>query len=444
MKKYFLNILSLLLLCKIGYAQNIISERVTGILHYAAVDTGGFIDTTYFSYSSNRGSEFDFNNMSFDFTNYYSTMVLTGYYDYSLRVKPDTGIYLSVTSSPTGIYINNTYIYTSDNSVTLYRSQDQSGYDAEIYYYYNTQGLQTKAISLSFSNGTFDTIGKNTSSYDGQNNVIADSSYAYSLGVPSFNPIFATNYTYNSNHQIMHEGNYSNTSAILGWVTTISRDYDFYSNGKLKSITTYTGDTLGLQRIDSFAYNGTTAFITTQTTWWYNPYTSSWNGGTQSVRHLNGNNLPDTVYAMEYNLLLNKWDTTSKTAYIYTAYNNPQYAYEFGKDVDYQDSLMYVTHYHYELYNTTAVKDIPSQLEKMTLYPNPTSDELNLTWNNANGKRNLIEITDVSGKKHMAVSLLWNVPTEKIHIGNLAAGNYYLTVRNEKGVLIFRQALVKW
>lgn len=90
---------------------------------------------------------------------------------------------------------------------------------------------------------------------------------------------------------------------------------------------------------------------------------------------------------------------------------------------------------------TTATTEIPSAISEITLFPNPVSKELYVKYNVLSKGNLMLEIYSSTGQlitsEQEEKNMTGEIKIKKIDLEkyNLTAGNYFLRIRNENGVL---------
>ena len=86
-------------------------------------------------------------------------------------------------------------------------------------------------------------------------------------------------------------------------------------------------------------------------------------------------------------------------------------------------------------YSPTGIAEISPQME-YSIYPNPSSDFINLKYNLLEGADVILSVVDAAGKKILSKNLGKQAPGEYLHevdVRELNAGNYFLTIQlNDK------------
>jgi hypothetical protein len=90
--------------------------------------------------------------------------------------------------------------------------------------------------------------------------------------------------------------------------------------------------------------------------------------------------------------------------------------------------------------NTASVTDILEN--KFTIYPNPTDQHLNVTWN-TDFKVSYIMLTDVLGKKVKDIQVNTQVNSIDLDLSSLAKGTYYVNLINPDFIQVSKPIMVR-
>ncbi len=95
------------------------------------------------------------------------------------------------------------------------------------------------------------------------------------------------------------------------------------------------------------------------------------------------------------------------------------------------------TEYSYIVSATIKSTETSEEQVSFTLYPNPTSDYVNVTYDNESTEVKAIVVYDISGK----IMKIERNDKHRINLGDLPHGNYYLSVETQNGR--FSQSIMK-
>jgi len=90
--------------------------------------------------------------------------------------------------------------------------------------------------------------------------------------------------------------------------------------------------------------------------------------------------------------------------------------------------------------NTASVTDVLEN--KFTIYPNPTDQHLNVTWN-TDFKVSYIMLTDVLGKKVKEIEVNTQVNSIDLDLSSLAKGTYYVNLINPDFIQVSKPIMVR-
>jgi len=83
------------------------------------------------------------------------------------------------------------------------------------------------------------------------------------------------------------------------------------------------------------------------------------------------------------------------------------------------------------LTNVTAGLDKQTAITNLSVYPNPTTDFINVSFHSNSGSEGYIELTDLNGKRVMALSketMTKGMIEKQINVSSIPAGNYILQI----------------
>jgi PKD repeat protein len=93
-----------------------------------------------------------------------------------------------------------------------------------------------------------------------------------------------------------------------------------------------------------------------------------------------------------------------------------------------------------QIKNTASVSDISEN--KFTIYPNPTDQHLNVTWN-TDFKVSYIMLTDVLGKKVKEISVNTQLNSIDLDLSTLSKGTYYVNLINPDFIQVSKAVMVR-
>ena len=159
---------------------------------------------------------------------------------------------------------------------------------------------------------------------------------------------------------------------------------------------------------------------------------------TREIDVYNAQGLVDTYYLHKWNGIF--YDTMERDAVVYDADGLVQftegYAYNGGgvyNSTPYDKQTMY-----YETYIDLDVQDVHTQAA-ISVYPNPATNEISIRRDSDGGATATIYAGD--GRMVQRSSLTRSV--EVLGIASLPAGNYFLTVEDQKTQTRYRKQFIK-
>jgi hypothetical protein len=367
-------------------------------------------------------------------------------YDWSeVAVMADTTKYLTKDSATAPMMLNGLTATTFNADKKIVSSSDYyyymgAPYGTDLTYRtYDAQGNITQMFFLSDSGMGPDSVSRMVFYYNAQGRLDRDSLFEYDNG--QWVPMGLLSYAYDGAGNITSltlDGAFMTTN----WTTMSQYVNTFYNDNKLKTSTSYefNGSALEATAKDSLGYGSNSPMVTYHASYeWYN---NIWEPVYRVTKHMNAQGLPDTVTTSFYDSPLSTWLDFQRAVYSYTAYGNPEQGKEYFSDAT-SWSLNRIYNFYYEIYNDlNSVSNVPA-LQEMTVYPNPATSEINIRWKEGNGKKVTMEMVNAAGQQMMSAAINWKSDSQVIPVQALTPGMYWLTVRNEAGAVIFRQAVVK-
>ena len=82
--------------------------------------------------------------------------------------------------------------------------------------------------------------------------------------------------------------------------------------------------------------------------------------------------------------------------------------------------------------NTTAVKNRPEDREiSVNIYPNPSLEYLNLSYNGPSGEESILTIQNVNGQIFFRKNIVPGKQIQQLYIQDLPEGIYFLNIKNQ-------------
>jgi hypothetical protein len=427
------------------------SERIIAYYLISAY-TGEAGDSFLCTYSGNRSSRFDFNDMQYHFANYFLFMYSPEnapntynepYYPQNPDVLFDSCTYFGGNINGQGLLIAT---YDANNNLTQYYnpyqqdSLDYSVTDEKTINTYDANQNLTSSLYINWANAAWDTSYKRTITYN-SNIVATDSLSKYING--AWVPQFSWSYTYDNN------GNLTNaTSSPLSSTSLGALQYRFFYNAdntlQKDSIFTYGGPNIWIiEFADSMGYTPGVNFITYESSLWY-PTNGIQFDSVIHKDHITGG-LPDTVYDVEWNSS-HVISNGIATVYTYDSYNNPLVGnrYQYGiLSGSYDSTVFSIARYYYQQF-TTAVKNVAAPTANITIYPNPATNEINIAQTGIQqGTHTYITLINALGQTVLSETLPSMSSTEALSVAGIAPGNYWVVVQDPSGNILGRKQIIK-
>ncbi len=411
-------------------------------------------DSVKIDYVLNGVSTYDFNKMLYAYNYPYSTSPMFNYLGVFTKPQVEYANYSHWTINP------NTLIYG-------FYEKDMVGYDinknlirdtalfadSAIYpnmTYYNlfnvTNNIDT-SYSYVYDAGVSNNAFKQFFSYNVMNKVTKDSIYEYDSG--SWYLVSKTFYSYDASNNLILIDNFSNnddTTFTLPLIEQVKYTNTYDASNRLKTVHTsyFDGTALTPSVIDTFAYSGTYPFHLSWKEYQYDAINSYWAPMTYMTKTLNVAGFPDVINIQTFDSLSNSWVPSVRQIAYYNANNNPikldEYIYNF---TSFPSTPDFTTNYFYETYNNTTTINSTLNSDKLTLYPNPSINTINIKGFEKNNFIINARFYDVSGR-------IISVQTSKllgdeiqISLEDLVKGIYLLVLEDKEGNIICKKSVVK-
>jgi len=453
-------------------------ERLKSFCGYNLQDTSflpyGKSDSAYYFYSSSHSSVFDYQMMAYaapSSATYTSPVSLD--YPLSLTWDPAYGGAFAQELLPDSVYSWNSFYplglsgamfgfaditaYTYGGSAVLRVADnyypDLPGEQTREDYAYDTAGHVISTVYSSFDTTlhAWDTTMITSWYYNGYNQLVMDSASLKSGGI--WGEYSKTTYLYDGNGNLVFTEFYTDSSGYWQPQTMRMLQYNADSTLRSDSESQYNPGQWTPYLRDSFGYSSGIPYFTYDQTEMY-VSDSVWSKCTYT-KHVNGSGLPDTLFYAYYGgsyAPVAQQAAAKKTSFVYDAAGNPVLAtcYDYVLTDTLSGTGAYNTsperffRYYYETYDVTAVRETVPEGVKLTAYPNPAGNVVNVVCAEAApGTRVTITITNAAGQMVRTESLAWRGPTVTIPLGGLAPGMYLLTAVDGTGKMLGSQKIVK-
>jgi hypothetical protein len=449
-----------------------LAERLLASSLYNITDTTapiGFVDSAWYKYSATRSSIFNYDHMNFDDYYYMGSSFIIGFggdlgshdHNNTPSILFDTALYIGTYFSPIymvdtfGIYDTRYAFYDSSYNVTeyadLYLMDSTSAHDnSRFINTYDTSGNIIHSLALSWDYGIWDSSQYRSFFYDTANRVVLDST-SVNYGGSTWAPDEKYYYTFDDSGNMIHANAYFDSAGT--WIPSVQYFMHYNSANQLRwdSVCQYTGGVWIPQASDTISY-----------ALGYRTYEKTLNavGGTPAsylifTKHINGSGLPDTMYQEEYNYSDNTIIEKMKYSYSYDSYDEPTIAINYKFNVDttftsgwYDTTADYITYYYYETYarhaHNNAVNNVTETTENIKVYPNPTTNEINIYRPGAaQGTYTFIKLINTAGQTVRTESFPWHNETETVSMAGLAPGVYWVAIQDKSGNVVWRAEVVK-
>lgn len=380
-------------------------------------------DSTRLKYSSGRGSSFNIAVLDMEGDISESAM-----YDSSWSYSVDQGN-LELNTLTTATYNNsNKRISLTDivsNSGTLENDKDTR-------YEYNTNGDVSIEHSLVWNQATnvWDSMSRKYYTYNSQNKLTEEKIYSVMAAQWSDK----TTYHYNSvgyMDTVLVES-YNGTS----WEPQNREILSYYTNNNLKVTLSQRFDNTMMDwkndYKDSLGYTGNATVYTFNESKHWSDMLNDWENDMQITRTLNSNNLPSQQTINVWDGSSNTWQSEGTFEFTYNANNNP-----VKMEMKYviQSIPLTVTrmNMYYENYFDLGIDNGVSKVSKLSVYPNPATDKITLSFDKQNSNTVILTIVNAAGQVIARSSRKLENNNVDVSLMGLQAGTYYINAQMSNG-----------
>ena len=382
-----------------------------------------------------------------------------------LRYTSDSIVYYSIDAG-SGLYENRSSIISA--------TQDANGDVVEIItrskvgaswvnisrdnYSYNANHQIVNVVEQKWESGAWANKTKKVANYNADGQIIEMSFYNWTAG--NWKPDYSNVYQYdgagNCTTTIVREDNSgtwknsyrytisynsdNQTTQILqqNWLSGSWKDYyklnvTYNSNGDKTLVTTYNrlGSAWEPDEKETHSYSGTQNLGYTQ-----QEYDGSvWNNTKKCIYQYNADGLLEYQISQTWDIAGSEWINGSRCILEYNSLDlASSFVQEFWNPGEYWSPTSGNPKYlfYYEEYATTGLSHIDIQAD-LNIYPNPTSQLLNVAIDWKNPTNSILTIYDLSGRACYSQNLgKENQTRMQIDLSNFATGSYFLNVKTNE------------
>lgn len=407
-------------------------------------------DSVHLSYSDNRSSTYDFSMMFYAFNYPYGNTPMFSYsglftkpqvmYDTMLRwmIAPDTTVYAFFSQAIAK--------YDPLNDITSYKIAftDSVTYQNSSYLNnYNAAGNIVKGYTFFMHAGMADSAYTQYYSYNSSNEVAEDSIYVYTG--TGWRIIAKSYYTYDAGGNLITIDTYADSTVPLREKLKYVNTYDATKRLLTVQASYFDGTSLVPYVKDTFGYSGTLTYNTSWKEYQYDGINHYWAPYFYMTKQLNTLSLPDTIYIKGWDSVLNNWVPQTMETASYDTFKLPirLMSYQYG-GTTYPTLASTVTSYYYQRFNdNTSVTDIRT-LHGVKVYPNPTSDNVNITIDQLQINTPIfILLYNTNGQLVRSLQTVWQQRAIQMPVADVNPGIYWLSIQDADGTLMQRQMLIK-
>lgn len=286
---------------------------------------------------------------------------------------------------------------------------------------------------------------RETYSYDAQQQLVEVLTESYSSATMVWSPNFRTKYVYAGGRLVADTTEHHPSGS---WLTTNRTDYRYNTAGQLDTAVSYQYASLTWIPFNKYriTYNGqypvTTVYeIHNGISWdninkvektfaanqkiselWYQWNSGSWVQQSEEYRHLNSNNLPDSIFSIDP-----VWDTTI-VKLTYNSFNNPVTLDRYVSSLNATEQ----ERFWYQEYEPTGVSDavVPARL---TLYPNPAREQIHILMDKQKEGSVVYIVVNKLGQTVLSGNASLDNYKLTLDTHNLSTGMYWLQLRGKDG-----------
>lgn len=429
-------------------------QRVTAIVRYYHSGNNQFIsDSTCFSYSGNRGSEFSlygygasYHGYSYDFRweSICPANVPKPFFDrFDVKVLYDT-MKMYMQQSGGLRHTNTNYNEYADNGtlklnvVTAIKAPGviSSGVPQHRLTEYDENGLLKEFLYLLAKDSTltkWDTIGRRLYTYDDKKRIASDN-VTYANGIARYRYLYAD--TSNNCIEVDNE----NTTGILQQRKEIYLR-DGVGNVVEQQVLSfgsppYQWDTAGY----AMRYDGQRRLIRMARN--SKPVDTETDTVVEFTWHYDATGKTDTVINYQY-YAGGGMSYCNKSVFYYNEYGNPDSLVVYTHaSCDKFSTIQYAVYYSYEVY-TEEYPDTTTFSGPLVIFPNPAKDVVNIRWNNQRPKTGVyINIYSSVGQLVKRQYIQQTQPLDVVNMNGLASGIYFINIMTAGGGRLHTQGLL--
>ena len=438
------------------YAQSIVESKSanktskTSAIGQRVIAESGFdiqggilakVDSTRFKYSAGRGSEFDYNDL-FHSPFFFNEPAENAFAYGHMKVKADSVWHWS--DSPLTLYEIFTNGFTSTNKIRDYRYRNVWDNDVSVrnLITYDAFGKPTMVwlFDWNLSFARWDTSGKLVFTYNSQDQIMSDTTYDYNSGILSVR---------NASAYVYDPGGYLVSKLVKqdfgsGLNDFVKSSFSYYPDHAIKEMISEVNFGSGLQPQfrDSIGHAPGNLFIAHETGWIYHPLNMEWQPFYMVTRSANAQGLPDTTRFYDWEMSSRAWLLNDLVVTIFNPEANPEKVlYYHSKSAGLE--IYYQYKFYYEQYNVLSFDNLTEQDNNIHVYPNPTSDIMNIQFTGQNNKIGNIQLVNSVGQTVLVKQNCKLFETEQLSLSGLVSGLYYLVVVASDGTIIHKQPVLK-
>lgn len=413
-----------------------IEQRLIAECAHFRIPSGGSqpYDSVRFKYSGIRGSRFA-SNGNLSYTYYPFDSHAAGDFNGEFGVKADSIWQFNTNGTSSFQLFGYKRIgYTVNDLISDYEEKVYLNMPVETgrrsLYVYDAGGKLSRHRTAAWEPASANWRPNDSSAkvYNATGQLLADTNYLYSSFSGSWYPNYVRAFSYNTAGYVTQESYYY---LPVREFTRINYAYDAANRFTTIDYATNVNGSLRNDSRMAYTYTGSSVNYKTAISYNWDTVANVWGQMFKDERSFNTQGLVDTATTSSWNGTTNVWEKRSWNYLEYNTRNNPTAIWQYtDMQVPYYTNVRY---FYYEDYNTAPSRVANTPVIPMTVYPNPVSDQLNITLKEMEGKTVTVLINDVVGRLVSSEQLSWQQATGQVSVGHLSPGTYTVNIETANG-----------
>ena len=416
-------------------------------------------DSATYHYSGQRGSYYNYNSLTYvNYYQLYNSIFLGQGHIIGMRDKDnkpeilsDSSRFYSLISSDTLEYYETAHsTYDAADNFTKYvEDYPAFAYSSTLINTFGANGI-TSSLSIDNASTTMDTMEYRALDYTGSH-ISADSTESKVTGSWDHQGSFTYTYDASGKATRISQWIYDNGLAIP-WYENARYDLEYYPGDQFKKMTVSMSSSstpLTINEVDSFSWTTGVPYYTGIISTYYNSTGFPVSAYAQ-VKHVSATNqLPDSVYSFQYDLVVVDTFFNTLNVYSYDTYNKPtdDVAYTNHVGGTAYDSVTSHQRYYYQTYtrDATGVNTVAEHTTNISIYPNPANSQLYIAQSNATAGNDIaaVKIFNITGQLVISNACTKVGGRAQVAIDQLPQGTYMVVLQSANGAMLHTEKIVK-